>query len=199
MALIPNLCLLVVVGVGLRHGPTTGALTGFGVGVLVDLAPPADHTAGRWALALLVAGALAGRLADQLPSQDGPSPRRTLVLVVAGCSFVASSTYALTGRLLGDLQASVPGLLAVIALAVLADTVAAAPLHAVAGATADASRPRAVGPRRRRPTRPGAAAPAGRDPGPGLLALRHARGPAVLPAGAGRLRLPGRGRVAVGA
>lgn len=137
--LVPNLCLLVVVLAGLRLPSTAAALTGFAVGLLLDLAPPADHTAGRWALALLAVGYLAGHWVDhgadhgvdhgaedQLSHPRAVPTRVTLAAWVAACSFVGTSVFALTGRLLGDLHTSVPGLLAGIGLGVLADAAAAA-------------------------------------------------------------------------
>ena len=51
---VPNLCLLVVVAAALTRGPQFAAVLGFVAGVALDLAPPADHIAGRWALALVV-------------------------------------------------------------------------------------------------------------------------------------------------
>ena len=59
---VPNLALLVVVGAALTQGPQFAMVLGFAAGALVDLAPPADHTAGRWALALTVVGYVAGRV-----------------------------------------------------------------------------------------------------------------------------------------
>ena len=44
---VPNLCLLVVVATALVRGPEQAAVLGFVAGVLLDLAPPADHVAGR--------------------------------------------------------------------------------------------------------------------------------------------------------
>ena len=60
--IVPNLCLLVVVGAGLTRGPQYAMTLGFVAGVLLDLAPPADHVAGRWALALVIVGYVAGRV-----------------------------------------------------------------------------------------------------------------------------------------
>ena len=60
---VPDLVLLVVVAAGLAYGSELGLVLGFGAGLLLDLAPPADHYAGRWALALMVVGYVAGRLA----------------------------------------------------------------------------------------------------------------------------------------
>jgi rod shape-determining protein MreD len=57
---VPNLALLVVVAAALVRGPDFAATLGFLAGLAVDLAPPADHVAGRWALALVVVGYVAG-------------------------------------------------------------------------------------------------------------------------------------------
>ena len=58
--IVPNFCLLVVVAAALVRGPSFAATLGFFAGLLLDLAPPADHVAGRWALALVVVGFVAG-------------------------------------------------------------------------------------------------------------------------------------------
>ncbi|CUR56408.1 Rod shape-determining protein [metagenome] len=98
---VPNLALLVVVGAALVRGPQFAALLGFATGLAVDLAPPADHIAGRWALAFVIVGYLAGRIREQSPDQGRPTPT-AVVVAVAASSFVASSVYALSGLLLGD-------------------------------------------------------------------------------------------------
>ena len=64
----PDVALVLVIAAALVRGPEFGAWVGFLAGVLVDLAPPADHLVGRWALAFVVVGFLAGRL--------GRRPRR---------------------------------------------------------------------------------------------------------------------------
>ena len=93
----PDLVLLVVVAGALARGGQFGIILGFAGGVLLDLAPPADHTAGRWALALLVVGYVAGRM-----RQDArPTPAAALA-TVAACSFVGTSIYALSGLVLGE-------------------------------------------------------------------------------------------------
>ena len=77
---VPDLVLLVVVAAGLAYGSELGLVLGFGAGLLLDLAPPADHYAGRWALALLVVGYVAGRLAARRVARGSASgcrwPRR---------------------------------------------------------------------------------------------------------------------------
>ncbi|MEZ5093830.1 rod shape-determining protein MreD [Nocardioides sp.] len=130
---LPNLCLLVVVAVGLSAGETAGSMTGFAVGLALDLTPPADHLAGRWALALAVAGFLAGLFAAHQPEHAAPSrPTRRaraeallrVLLVTAAASFVATSVFALTGLLYGDLGWAVPELLRGVGVAVGLDAVA---------------------------------------------------------------------------
>jgi rod shape-determining protein MreD len=114
--IVPNLCLLVVVGAALTRGPQFAMTLGFAAGVLLDLAPPADHVAGRWALALVLVGYVAGRVRqDVRPSALG------VVATVAAASFLGTSVFALTGLLLGELTVGVPEMLEVIAVAVLWD------------------------------------------------------------------------------
>ena len=82
---VPNLALLVVVGAALVRGPQFAAVLGFVAGVIIDLAPPADHIAGRWALALVVVGYLAGRV-----RHDAGTSAVAAVVTVAASSFVGS-------------------------------------------------------------------------------------------------------------
>lgn len=56
----PDLVLLVVLAVGLLHGPVTGALVGLAGGWILDLVPPGGEPLGASALVYLVAGMLAG-------------------------------------------------------------------------------------------------------------------------------------------
>ena len=113
---VPNLALLVVVAAALVRGPEFAAALGFIGGLAIDLAPPADHVAGRWALALVVVGYLAGRV-----RHDAGTSALAAVVTVACCSFVGTSIYALTGMLLHDSSAPVGEALKVIPLAVLYD------------------------------------------------------------------------------
>jgi len=95
---VPDLVLMVVVAGALSRGGQAGMVLGFVAGLMMDLAPPADHAAGRWALALLVAGYVAGRF-----RQDTGRPAvLAVVATMAACSFVATSVFALTGMLLHD-------------------------------------------------------------------------------------------------
>lgn len=118
---VPNLVLLVVVAAGLVRGARFAMVLGFFAGVLVDLAPPADHVAGRWALALMLVGYVAGRVrSDVLPSVG------TCLVTVAACSFLGSSAFALSGLILQDADATIPDLLQVVLAAVVWNVVLAA-------------------------------------------------------------------------
>jgi rod shape-determining protein MreD len=114
--IVPNLCLLVVVGAALTRGPQFAAVLGFGAGLALDLAPPADHLAGRWALALVVVGYVAGRV-----RRDARPSAGTVVATVAASSFVGTSVFALTGLVLQDPAIGIPELLEVVLLSVLWD------------------------------------------------------------------------------
>jgi rod shape-determining protein MreD len=113
---VPNLCLLVVVAAALTISAPEALLLGFVAGLALDLVPPADHLAGRWALALTVVAFLAARV-----RQDVRPTAMTVVGTVAASSFIGTSLYALTGVLLQDPVLGVPDLLRVILAAVVWD------------------------------------------------------------------------------
>jgi rod shape-determining protein MreD len=113
---VPDVALVLVVVAAIDRGPQFGAVLGFASGLLLDLAPPADHVAGRWALALVVVGYLAGRV-----RQDARSSTLTAVLVVGAGSFIGTSLYAFSGFLLGDGTLPVDQMLRVIVTGVLWD------------------------------------------------------------------------------
>jgi len=117
---VPNLALLVVVAAALVRGPEFAAVLGFLAGLAIDLAPPADHVAGRWALALVVVGYLAGRV-----RQDARTSALAALVTVAACSFVGTSVFALSGLVLHDPSVPVSEALTVIPLAVVYDVVVA--------------------------------------------------------------------------
>ncbi|WP_299527445.1 rod shape-determining protein MreD [uncultured Streptomyces sp.] len=104
---VPDLLLLTVLALAFVYGPVSGALIGFGAGLLADLAPPADHAAGRYALVLCVVGYLAGLVRPEngrLKSAAGP-----MVFVVAA-AVGSTLLYAGVGALVGDTAARHVGL-----------------------------------------------------------------------------------------
>jgi rod shape-determining protein MreD len=117
---VPDLALLVVVAAALARGPQFAAVLGFVGGLLLDVAPPADHVAGRWALALVVVGYLAGRV-----RQDARTSAVAAVVTVAACSFVGNSLFTLSGMLLHDPAVPVSEALRVVPVSVLYDVLVA--------------------------------------------------------------------------
>lgn len=116
----PDLVLVLVVAFALVEGSSSGAVTGFLAGLLVDL--DAGHELGRVALVYALVGYLAGQPASGGPSYGGPSygtrfpgarssgvrstgvrPSRGLpILVMASAAALGVSVYAAEGLLLGD-------------------------------------------------------------------------------------------------
>ncbi len=117
---VPNLALVVVVAASIARGAQFGAVVGFVAGMLVDLAPPAEHVAGRWALALVLVAILAGRVRTDARR----SPIAGLA-TVAICSFIATSVFALSGVVLGDHALPAGEMVQVIGIALLWDVVVA--------------------------------------------------------------------------
>ncbi len=104
---VPDLMLLVVLGLAFVYGHMAGAFIGFGAGLLADLAPPADHAAGRYALVLCIIGYLAGLVRPEngrLKSATGP------MAVVVAAAVGSTLLYAGVGALVGDTAARHVGL-----------------------------------------------------------------------------------------
>ncbi|MBP0460156.1 rod shape-determining protein MreD [Streptomyces montanisoli] len=104
---VPDLMLLVVLALAFVYGHVGGALIGFFAGLLTDLAPPADHAAGRYALVLCVIGYLAG-----LVKPEKGQMRSALAPMLAVLCAALGSTllYAGVGALVGDTAARHVGL-----------------------------------------------------------------------------------------
>ncbi|MEV7283971.1 rod shape-determining protein MreD [Streptomyces sp. NPDC093252] len=115
---VPDLVLLTVLGLALVYGHVGGALIGFGAGLLSDLAPPADHAAGRYALVLCVIGYLAGLVKPEngrLKSATAP------MVVVVAAALGTTLLYAGVGALVGDTAARHVGLPSLLFTAALYD------------------------------------------------------------------------------
>ncbi|WP_028802626.1 rod shape-determining protein MreD [Streptomyces sp. 142MFCol3.1] len=115
---VPDLVLLTVLALAMVYGHVSGALIGFGAGLLADLAPPADHAAGRYALVLCVIGYLAGLAKPEtgrLKSATGP------MAVVVAAAIGSTLLYAGVGALVGDTAARHVGLSSLLLTAALYD------------------------------------------------------------------------------
>lgn len=96
----PQLAALAVLGVALTAGARTGAVAGFGTGLLLDLLPPATHATGQWAFVLCLLGYLAGTLGATIAD----SLLLPVVVAVLGAA-LAPVLFTLLGLGLGDPRA----------------------------------------------------------------------------------------------
>ncbi|GAA3371547.1 rod shape-determining protein MreD [Streptomyces sannanensis] len=115
---VPDLVLLTVVALALVYGHVSGALIGFGAGLLSDLAPPADHAAGSYALVLCVIGYLVGLTKPdngRLTSATGP------MTAVVASAIGSTLLYAGVGALVGDTAARHVGLVGLLFSAAIYD------------------------------------------------------------------------------
>ena len=95
----PDLVLVVVVALALTGGPVEGMLAGFCAGLALDVAPPATHLIGQYALVFCLVGYGCGRVGGHL-SESVWAP----IGVVAIGSAAGELLYALTGMIFGDLD-----------------------------------------------------------------------------------------------
>lgn len=114
----PDIVLVTVVAMALSWGPLGGALGGFSAGLLIDVVPPADHSAGRVALTLTLVGYLAGLL-------HAEATRSALVplAAVAAAAVAALMISAAVGTLLGDPRVRWPAVWRGVPAAALYDVV----------------------------------------------------------------------------
>jgi rod shape-determining protein MreD len=115
-AATPDLVLLVALALALAYGPAAGVVIGFGAGLALDLAPPADHPVGQWAMVLCVVGYLAG-----LAREDAAQSVIVAIGAVAFCAAAANLLYAGVGGLIGDPRVTWSGLAGSLPAAVLYD------------------------------------------------------------------------------
>lgn len=119
---VPDLLLLVVLGLGMVYGPAGGCIVGFAAGLLADVAPPSDHAVGRYALVLCLLGYAAGLARPEsrrLRSVTGP------LLIVALGAVASTLLYAAVGALVGDTAARHVGLVGLILTALVYDVLLA--------------------------------------------------------------------------
>jgi rod shape-determining protein MreD len=115
---VPDLLLLTVLGLAMSYGHVAGCLIGFLAGLLSDLAPPADHAVGRYAMVLCVVGYAAGLSKPETGRQrtaSGP------MVVVIAAAMTTTLLYAGVGNLVGDTAGAHVGLGKLVLTATLYD------------------------------------------------------------------------------
>ena len=139
----PDVVPLVVISVGLLAGPVPGAVTGFSMGLFVDVA--LLQTLGVSSLVLVIVGHFAGRLRDTVRD-----PEATLLPLAAGAVGTAAAlvVFSLIQFLLGVEAPVSLELFRQILATVLINTLLALPVHALVRRLLSPALPDA--PRRRR-------------------------------------------------
>jgi rod shape-determining protein MreD len=93
----PDLVLLAVIALALTGGPLAGTLTGFAAGLALDVAPPASHTIGQYALVFCLVGYGCGRLAAL-----GEASPVLYVSISAAAAAAGAALHAALGVMLSD-------------------------------------------------------------------------------------------------
>jgi rod shape-determining protein MreD len=121
----PNLLLVVVISIGLLRGAVTGAVAGFGGGIVVDLATL--DTLGVTSLVLTLAGFWAGRYGET----TGRGRRLAPVFAVAVITALAGVFAFLLRYLLGEEVVAEHALVTALVPAVVLNTLLALPVYAL--------------------------------------------------------------------
>ena len=117
----PDLVLLVTVAVAACAGPVTGMLTGFCGGLALDIAPPAAHLAGEYALVFCLVGYLCGRARNAVIYATGEQTIvNSLTLMGLGAAAGEAGKAAL-GMMLSDPDVTGPVIKHVLPVAVVYD------------------------------------------------------------------------------
>jgi rod shape-determining protein MreD len=114
--IVPDVVLVVVVAIGLTHGPITGTITGFFAGLELDLVPPGGHLVGESALIFCLVGYACGRLGGWLERSAPRMLAAALIGVGAGEILQAAA-----GMIASDPGATLTAVRQVLPVAVLYD------------------------------------------------------------------------------
>jgi rod shape-determining protein MreD len=106
----PDLVLLLVAAVAVCTGPMTGLLTGFAGGLALDIAPPATHDAGEYALVFCLVGYFAARIAAASAATTGERKPWVELGVVAAAAAAGEAGKAGLGLLLSDPDVTGPAI-----------------------------------------------------------------------------------------
>ena len=116
----PDLVLLAVVALGLCGGPAAGAITGFGAGLALDIAPPGSYLIGEYALVFCLIGYLCGSLRGAVSR----SALLTIAVAMAAAA-VGEAMSAAIGLAVSNPQVTWPAVREVLPSAIVYDAVLA--------------------------------------------------------------------------
>ena len=102
-AAAPDLVLLLVTAIAVTTSPLSGAVTGFAGGLALDVAPPAAHYAGEYALVFCLAGYAAARVSSAIINMNGGERDPIAAFtVMAAAAAAGEAGKAALGMLLSD-------------------------------------------------------------------------------------------------
>jgi rod shape-determining protein MreD len=146
----PDLVLLTVTALGAMLGPMTGLIAGFCGGLALDVAPPAGHLAGEYALVFCLAGYACGRMRDLVDPMEHATVTSVTVMAVGAAG--GEALKAALGLMLSDPDVTGPAVKHVLPGAILYDLLLSPfVLWLVALAVARPARPPVPDPHRRVP------------------------------------------------
>ncbi|MGH3281678.1 MAG: rod shape-determining protein MreD, partial [Trebonia sp.] len=118
---VPDLVLLLVTAIAVVTTPARAAVTGFAAGLAVDVAPPAAHDAGTYALVFCLAAYAASRVNRAISDRAGERDPMTSFTVMVGAAVAGEAGKAALGMLLSDPEVTTAAVSRVLPGAVLYD------------------------------------------------------------------------------
>jgi rod shape-determining protein MreD len=120
-ATAPDLVLLFVAAIAVNTSPATGAVTGFAGGLALDVAPPAAHYVGEYALVFCLVGYAAARVVRVIWNMTGEHDRITTFTVMATAVAAGEAGKAALGMLLSDPDVTTAAVTRLLPAAILYD------------------------------------------------------------------------------
>jgi rod shape-determining protein MreD len=117
----PDLVLLAVAALAVCTGPMTGMLAGFCGGLALDIAPPAAHLAGEYALVFCLVGYACGRARNAITYATGEQTMVTSLTVMALGVAAGEAGKAALGMMLSDPDVTGPAIKHVLPVAIVYD------------------------------------------------------------------------------
>jgi rod shape-determining protein MreD len=117
----PDLVLLTVAALAVCTGPITGMLAGFCGGLALDIAPPAAHLAGEYALVFCLVGYACGRARNAITYATGEQTMWTSLTVMALGVAAGEAGKAALGRMLSDPNVTSAAIKHVLPVAIIYD------------------------------------------------------------------------------
>jgi rod shape-determining protein MreD len=119
----PDLVLLAVAAIAVCTGPMTGMLAGFCGGLALDIAPPAAHLAGEYALVFCLVGYACGRARSAITHATGERTMLTSLTLMALGVAAGEAGKAALGMMLSDPDVTGPAIKHVLPVAIAYDLV----------------------------------------------------------------------------